>query len=360
MNPGSPSPVPQAPAPPLARTAVVLLSGGLDSMLAARMMQDQGLNVVGLHLYTGLCITEHKRRTGQLDARGRVPQNPAFRVADELGIPLEILDISDTYLDVISKPKYGRGSGVNPCKDCRIHMFERAREFMAEIEADFIVTGEVIGQRPMSQVQRNYEFIHERSGIGDRILSPLSAKLLEPTLPEREGWVDRERLLDLHGRGRRRQIELARDWGFRDWEQPAGGCCFLTDENYARKFKDLFAMDPDRRLDMGDIILLGVGRHFRIHDRAKLIVGRHAEENAVIERHAGGYAILRPVEVKGPSAVVVGVASAEDDRRMAGIVARYSQGRDDARVQIERIDRAGRVVIEVPPVPLEQVDALRI
>ncbi|RMF12437.1 MAG: hypothetical protein D6761_12765 [Candidatus Dadabacteria bacterium] len=342
------------------RTAIVLLSGGLDSMLAARIMQDHDVDVVGVHLYTGLCITEHKRRTGQRDGKGRIPQNPAFRIADQLGIPLEVLDISDTYLDVITKPKYGRGSGVNPCKDCRIHMFERADQFRREIGADFIVTGEVLGQRPMSQVKPNLEFIHKRTGIEDLILMPLSAKLLPPTLPEREGWVDRERLYAISGRSRKPQLELVRKFGIDEFEQPAGGCCFLTDENYARKFRDLFTFDPDRRLDLEDVILLGVGRHFRTSERAKVVVGRYAEENAVIERHAGGRPLLVPACVNGPTAVVIGVPEPDELELMARIVARYSAGRDQPAVDIEVRRPGATEILTVPPVVLDEVEPMRV
>lgn len=342
------------------RRALVLLSGGLDSLLAARVMQLQGIDLVGIHLYTGLCITEHKRRTGQRDARGRAPQNPAFAAADTLGIPLEILDISDTYMDVITKPRHGRGAGVNPCKDCRIHMFERTREAMSEFGADFIVTGEVVGQRPMSQVHGAIRFIHERSGIDDLIVSPLSAKLLPETRPEREGWVDRSRLYGFHGRSRKPQLALARELGLTEFEQPAGGCCFLTDEAYARKFRDLFAHDPERRLAMDDVILLGVGRHFRTSAQAKLVVGRYEEENAVIERHAGPHPLLRPLDVRGPTAVMIGPASPAEERRMAAIVARYSQGRGDDEVTVERVDRGGSRVWRVAPADPASLESLRI
>jgi tRNA U34 2-thiouridine synthase MnmA/TrmU len=338
----------------------VLLSGGLDSLLAARVMQLQGIDLVGIHLYTGLCITEHKRRTGQRDARGRVPQNPAFAAADTLGIPLEVLDISDTYMDVITKPRHGRGAGVNPCKDCRIHMLERTRDAMQEFGAEFIVTGEVVGQRPMSQVHGAIRFIHARSGVDDLILSPLSAKLLPETRPEREGWVDRSRLYGFHGRSRKPQLALARELGLTEFEQPAGGCCFLTDEAYARKFRDLFAHDPDRRLAMDDVILLGVGRHFRTSPQAKLIVGRYEEENAVIERHAGRHPLLRPLDVQGPSAVMFGPTSPDEERRMAAIVARYSQGRDADEVAIECVDRAGSRVLHVAPADPAALEPFRI
>jgi tRNA U34 2-thiouridine synthase MnmA/TrmU len=345
---------------PVRKKAVLLLSGGLDSLLAGRILLDQGIDVVGLHLYTGLCITEHKRRTGQLDSRGRVPQNPAFAAADTLGIPLEILDISDTYLDVIARPKYGRGSGVNPCKDCRIHMFERAEGFRRDIGADFIATGEVVGQRPMSQVRANLTFIHQRSGIEDIILMPLSAKLLPPTLPEREGWVDRERLYDLSGRGRKRQFEMARAYGISEWEQPAGGCCFLTDESFARKFRDLFMFDPDRRLDLEDIVLLGVGRHFRVSAHTKVVIGRYAEENAVIERHAGGGILLTTPQVPGPTAVVLGRPDDRELQACARIVARYSDGRDQAPVRVSWRRGDSHGYMDVLPTPHEFLESLRI
>ncbi len=342
------------------RKAVVLLSGGLDSMLAARIMQEQDVDVIGVHLYTGLCITEHKRRTGQLDSRGHVPQNPAFKIADQLGIPLEILDISDTYMDIITKPKYGRGSGVNPCRDCRIHMFEHAARAMEEFDADFVATGEVVGQRPMSQVRANLDFIHSRTGIADLIVLPLSAKRMPPTLPEREGWIDREKLYAIGGRSRKPQMELVKKFGIEEYEQPAGGCCFLTDENYARKFKDLFQFDPDRRLDLEDVILLGVGRHFRTSERAKLVVGRYEDENAVIERHAGGRPLLRPDDVKGPTAVVIGVPEADELTLMARIVARYSQGRDQDQVRIEKVNGPTSELLHVPPVSLDEIEPLRL
>lgn len=341
------------------RKAIVLLSGGLDSTLAARLLLNQGVEVIGLHLYTGLCITEHKRRTGQLNHQGRIPQNPALKAADDLGIALEILDISATYLEVIRKPKYGRGGGVNPCKDCRIHMFEYAAQFMRDSGADFIATGEVLGQRPMSQVRRNLEFIHQRTGIADLIVLPLSAKLLPPSLPEREGWVDREKFYGIHGRGRSQQLALAKQLGIVDFESPAGGCCFLTDESYARKFKDLFQFDPDRRLDLEDVILLGVGRHFRTSPRAKIVIGRYQQENAIIERHANGRKLMRARDVQGPLAMIIGDPSPLEEQLMAAIVARYSDARDQEQVTVETVGDL-RQTWQVRPIDLSTIEPLRI
>jgi tRNA-specific 2-thiouridylase len=342
------------------RTAISLLSGGLDSQLATKMMLDQGIRVIGLHLYTGLCITEHKRRVGVRDSSGAPRQNPVFKVGEDLGIPVEIRDISDTYLSIISKPKYGTGSGVNPCRDCRIHMFERAFEVMEEFDADFIITGEVLGQRPMSQVRQNLEFIHARIPDPDRVLLPLSAHRLEPTLPEREGWVDREALRGIHGRSRREQLKMAREMELKDFETPAGGCCFLTDEAYSRKFKDLFKYDPDKELTMEDIVLLGVGRHFRLSDTAKVIVGRNEDENAVIERHAGDFALVRPPEdVPGPVATIAGTVDGNVLQASCAIAARYTD-KDAQFLDMRVITPEQETTIRVAPAKMEEFEGLRL
>lgn len=340
--------------------AVGLISGGLDSTLAARVLLDQGIEVVGLHLYTGLCITEHKRRLGTHNAKGEVPQNPAFAAADRLGISLEILDISETYLDVIARPRHGRGSGANPCRDCRIHMFEHAFRFMDEIGAKFVFTGEVLGQRPMSQVRRNRDFIHGHTGRADLILNPLSARLHPPTLPEREGWVDRERLLAIEGRSRKPQIALARELGIEEYEAPAGGCCFLTDEAYSRKFLDMLKFDPQRRLDMEDIVLLGVGRHFRLNDRLKIVVGRDENENAVLRLHAARHYQYEATSMAGPLTVALGVPDAESDMRIASIVARYAAGESSAEVEIRKRIGESAQLLHARPARMQDFEAMRL
>ncbi len=342
------------------RIAISLLSGGLDSQLATKMIKDQGVHVIGLHLYTGLCITEHKRRTGVTDHQGNIRQNPVFTVAEELGVPLELRDISETYLSIISKPKYGVGSGVNPCRDCRIHMFEKAFEYMDEIGADFIVTGEVLGQRPMSQVRNNLEFIHARVRDADRVLMPLSAKLMQPTLPEREGWVNRELLKDISGRSRRTQFDMAREMAIKDFETPAGGCCFLTDEAYSRKFRDLFKYDPDRTLSMEDIILLGVGRHFRLSEKSRVIVGRDQSENNVIELHRQKAMVIRPPQnTPGPVSLLIGEANNNTLQAACEIAARYTDNKAD-QLDMRVCTPEQETSVRVRPAANEYLEPLRL
>ncbi len=270
------------------KKCVVLVSGGLDSTLAAKLMLDQGVDVNGLYLSLSWgCCDKHK----------------AVAVAQQLGIPLMVLNVGDAYLDVIRKPKYGYGSGLNPCVDCRIYMFRLAKCYMQEIGAGFVVTGEVLGQRPMSQKQRPLDIIEAESGLEGLLLRPLSAQWLEPTLPELFGVVDRHRLLGLSGRSRHEQLTLARDWGISEYSTPAGGCQ-LTDEHFAKKAKDLFA--HEERPTTKDMELLTLGRHFRLGPTTKVILGRHELENLLLEGHAQeGYTCIRP-RFAGPSALVVG------------------------------------------------------
>jgi tRNA-uridine 2-sulfurtransferase len=205
--------------------------------------------------------------------------------------------------------------------------------------ADFVFTGEVLGQRPKSQRRDTLRIIERESGLEGRLLQPLSAKLLPPTIPEREGLVDRERLEDISGRSRQRQFALARELGVEDWPQPAGGCCYLTDESFARKFFDVLdareSAGEERRIAQQDVVLLSTGRHFRLSPRAKLVVGRTEVENALLEHHVEGRARLEARDVLGPIAVMEGVPTWEERVLAAGIVARYGKGKDLARVTVE-------------------------
>src|SRR5512141_2854229 len=290
--------------------AIALISGGLDSTLALALVKRQGIDVKAVTFYTGFCITETQRRKGGR-ADGTVPRNEALRAAADLEVDVEYVDISGgPYLDMLVNPRYGYGANANPCVDCRIFMMARAREIMEREGADFVFTGEVLGQRPKSQRRDTLRTIERESGLDGRLLRPLSARLLPPTIPEREGLVDRERLLDISGRSRLRQMALAKELGLTDWPQHAGGCCYLTDESFARKFFDVLdareAAGGERRLVPEDVILLSTGRHFRISPRAKLIVGRNEVENALLERYVGGRARVEAKGVLGPIAVVEG------------------------------------------------------
>ena len=270
------------------KRCVALISGGIDSALAAHLMLEQGIEVLGLYLSMSWGCCE---------------KDKAQACAQELGIPLMVLGVGDAYLDVIRRPKYGYGSGMNPCVDCRIYMFHIAKRYMEEAGAGFVVTGEVLGQRPMSQMRRPLELIEAESGLEGLLVRPLSAQLLEPTLPELLGIIDRQRLLRLAGRSRHEQFAQAQARGIRSHSTPAGGC-LLTDAAFAQKTKDLFAHDA--RPTTKDMELLTLGRHFRISPQTKVILGRNALENLMLEGHAApGYVCVRP-HFAAPAALVVG------------------------------------------------------
>jgi len=319
--------------------AIGMISGGLDSTLALALLLRQGVEVKAVNFYTGFCVTETQRRKGGRPD-GTVPRNEALRAAADLEVEIEYVDVSGReYLDMLVAPRYGYGANANPCVDCRIFMMSRAREIMERERADFVFTGEVLGQRPKSQRRDTMRTIERESGLEGRLLRPLSAKLLEPTLPERDGLVDRERLLDISGRSRLRQMALAKELGLVDWPQPAGGCCYLTDESFARKFFDVLdareAAGEPRRIERDDVVLLSTGRHFRISARAKLLVGRSEVENAILDGYAGGRARLEAKGVPGPVALVEGEPTWEERVLAARIVARYGKARSAPRVEVE-------------------------
>lgn len=317
--------------------AIGLLSGGLDSTLAARIIKDQGIEILGLNFYTGFCITEHRRRVGGRRVQEKNLRNEALRAGADLKIPVEFVDISDEYLQMVTAPRYGYGSNVNPCIDCRIYMLRRARELMMEKGAYFIFTGEVLGQRPMSQHLPSLRLIEKESKLDRLILRPLSARLLPVTIPEEKGWVYRDRLFDIQGRSRKRQIALAKELGIKDYPQPAGGCCFLTDENYAERFLDHIKYSKGHSLGKDDILLLAVGRHFRLPEGIKIIVGRDEDENQFLEGYTEGRWVFRVVDYPGP--LVLAYADNElreaDLHKIASIAARYSDGKNREEVEVE-------------------------
>ncbi|MCS7170747.1 MAG: hypothetical protein NZ851_00355 [Aquificaceae bacterium] len=302
--------------------AVALFSGGLDSCLAVRLLQDQGVHVKAIHFYTGFCITEHKRRLGLKKEDGSPYVNPALKAAALLQVPIEIVDISQEYFDVILNPKYGYGKNVNPCVDCRILMLKKAKEIMEREGYHFVVTGEVLGQRPMSQTFEKLMLIEKEASLTGYVLRPLSAKLLPETIPERLGWVDRSKLLDIRGRGRKRQIALAEKYGI-DYQQPAGGCCYLTDENYAYRFKE--ALSTEGVITRDDLILFSVGRHFRLPSGVKLVVARNEGEVKFLQGFRSRYNYAYRKDKKGTFAIIKGKPLEDELNLIAGIVARYSK-----------------------------------
>ncbi len=269
------------------RKAVALISGGLDSLLAAKLMLEQGVHVEGINFYTGFCVEGHTHAIRKKDKK-KPKRNNALWSAEQLGIKLHIIDIIEEYKDIVINPKHGYGANLNPCLDCKIFMVNKAKQWMEQHGFDFIVTGEVIGQRPMSQRKDLLPVVVRESGADDRLLRPLCAKNLAPTLPEREGWVDRNRLLDFHGRNRKPQMALAEKFGFEDYASPAGGCCFLTDANYAKKLADLWQAQQHKNYELDDIMLLKVGRHLRPRPHFKLIVAREEGESEYLGHYRDG------------------------------------------------------------------------
>jgi len=340
------------------RKAVSLISGGLDSMLATRVILDQGIHVEGINFFTGFCVEGHTHAIRSKDKK-KEKRNNALWVAEELGIKLHIIDVIEEYKDVVLNPKHGYGQHLNPCLDCKIFMVNKAAAWawMEENDFDFIITGEVIGQRPMSQRKATMPIIARESGADDRLLRPLCAKNLPLTLPEREGWVDRDRLFGFHGRNRTPQIELAKSLGIEEYSQPAGGCCFLTDKSYASKLGDLWQSRGERAYEIDDIMLLKVGRHLRPAPHYKLIISREEGENHYLTGYQHEYTTIRTVSHRGPVTIVDGTPDDDDLLFAARIAARYSQGRDADRVTLS-ITPPGKDGREVMVTPLAATEVL--
>ena len=335
--------------------AVALISGGLDSLLAARVVMEQGVHVEGINFYTGFCVEGHTHAIRKKD-RARPKRNNALWSAEQLGIKLHIVDIIEDYKDVVINPKHGYGSNLNPCLDCKIFMVNKACEWIEANGFDFIITGEVVGQRPMSQRKDTLPVIARDSGAGERLVRPLCAKNLPPTLPETEGWVDREKLYGFNGRSRKPQIALAKQFGFEDFAQPAGGCCFLTDKQYSVKLADLWSSRGSREYDLDDIMLLKVGRHLRPRPHFKLIVGREEGENRFLEGYRKRFIHIIPTSHTGPLVLLDGEPGADDIELAARLTARFSQGRDadHVTVSVNRLDGETES-LEVVPMPSEEI-----
>jgi tRNA-specific 2-thiouridylase len=330
--------------------AVALISGGLDSMLAVRVMQEQGIEVEGINFFTGFCVEGHTNaiRNQHKDKQKR---NNALWVAEQLGIKLHIVDVIEEYKDVLLNPKHGYGANMNPCLDCKIFMVKKAVEWVKQNHMrgfDFIITGEVIGQRPKSQLKRTMPIVAAESGADDLLLRPLCAKNLQPTKPEREGWVDRDKLYGFHGRNRKPQIALAKQFGFDDFATPAGGCCFLTDESYSSKLVDLWKARNSREYELDDIMLLKVGRHIRPKADFKMIIARDAGESKFLEGYRKQFISLYSTSHNGPMAIIDGEIEQQDFSLAASIIARFGQGRDADEVEVE---------ITVPDKPPRQIQA---
>lgn len=316
------------------RKAVALISGGLDSLLAAKVIQEQGIHVEGINFYTGFCVEGHTHAIRKKD-QAKPKRNNALWVAEQLGIKLHIVDIIEEYKDVVINPKHGYGANLNPCLDCKVFMVQKAREWIEKNDFDFIITGEVIGQRPKSQRKDAMPVIARESGADQLLLRPLCAKNLEPTRPELEGWVDREKLHNFEGRTRKPQMALAEQFGFEDYAQPAGGCCFLTDAQYSNKLADMWKSRGDRSYEIDDIMLLKVGRHLRPRPHFKMIIGREDGENKFLQGYRKQYTHLITTSHNGPLVLIDGKIDEDDLELAAQITARFSQGRNADKVDVE-------------------------
>jgi tRNA-specific 2-thiouridylase len=330
--------------------AVALISGGLDSMLAAKLIKDQGIHVEGINFFTGFCVEGHTHAI-RASKQDKPKRNNALWSAEQVGIKLHIIDVIDEYKDVVINPKHGYGAHLNPCLDCKGFMVRKAREWMEQHGFDFIVTGEVLGQRPMSQRRDTMPVVARESGAFDRLLRPLCARLLPPTLPELEGWVDREQLLDFNGRNRKPQMALAARYGFTEYAQPAGGCCFLTDGNYTRRLGDLWSHRGDKHYELDDILLLKIGRHLRPRPHFKLIVAREEGETNFLNGYRRDFTHLYASSHSGPIVLLEGEAADEDLNLAARITARFGQGRSAERVVVE-IHPRGKEPYSIEVAPL--------
>lgn len=296
--------------------ALALISGGLDSLLAAKIIKDQGIEVIGICFKSAF-----------------FGESNAIKSAGQVDIELKVVDFTEEHLKMVKNPKYGYGKNMNPCIDCHAMMMNYAGKMLKDMNADFIITGEVLNQRPMSQNRKALDIVKSESGFEEFILRPLCAKNLNPTKMEEEGLVDRERLYDISGRTRKVQMELAEKWNIREYPSPAGGCK-LTEPGFAKRLEDLFKYKPDCSLN--DIDTLKYGRHLRLNEEVKLISTRNQEEAEDMMKLIEAEDILfNTVDFTGSTVILKGVAKEADISFAAAAAARYSKGKDENEVKVE-------------------------
>ncbi|OGT96283.1 MAG: hypothetical protein A2X80_07980 [Geobacteraceae bacterium GWB2_52_12] len=305
------------------RKALALLSGGLDSTLAVKMMLDMGIDVETLNFTSPFCTCTGKNAGCKSEAA---------RVAQEFNIPIKVVHKGLDYLEIVRNPRHGYGKGVNPCVDCRIYLLRKAKEYMQESGADFIITGEVLGQRPMSQRRDTLRVIERESGLEGLLLRPLSAQHFEPTIPEREGWVDREKLLAIKGRSRKELFQLADELDVKNYPCPAGGC-LLTELSFVPKVRDIFDHSDD--LNLRDFRMLKMGRHFRIGERTKVIIGRDENDNRLLESAIQpGETAITWLDGNTPMGAIMGVQDENGLDLAARILLRYTKAEPGSACRI--------------------------
>lgn len=321
--------------------AISLFSGGLDSQLAVCVIKDQGIEVEGINFVTPFFGAEERTR----------------QAARDLNIDFHFMDIGPDYMDVLKKPVYGYGKNMNPCIDCHAYMFKKAGEYMREIGADFLISGEVMGQRPMSQNKSALNAVDKLSGNKGLIVRPLSGQLLPATIPETEGWIDRSKLLAISGRSRHDQMRLAEHYGIKEYPTPAGGC-LLTQENFSKRLRKLFALRPAANASACEI--LKVGRHFYLAEDQLLVVGRNHNENERLQElsNEGDY-LFKVMDRPGPLGLLrpFNADQLAEVELAARIVARYSDARTETTAQVKvwqaSVDKES--ILQIPPLPIEQV-----
>lgn len=335
-----------SPQPGKKAHAVALFSGGLDSALAILLMLRQNVEVTALTFMTHFGC--------DLGDRSSCGSNP-YPAAERFGFNVKLMHLGQKFVDIVENPKYGRGKNMNVCTDCRILMLTEAKMFMELVGADFIVTGEVLGQRPMSQVKDKLFLTEKQSGLKGRLLRPLSARRLPPTEIEKSGLVDRERLEGIVGRGRKRQMELAEQFGLDDYPSPASGC-LLTDSGYSNRLRDLLANTGHLTFD--DLNLLRVGRHFRLDRKTKLIVGRNeADNNYLLAHKREGHVHLEALGIGSPVAILVGDTCEGNLVKAAMVTARYTSAKDEPEVEVSVMNGTGTArSLRVPPAPAEDLE----
>lgn len=330
------------------KKCIAMLSGGLDSILAIKLMLEQGVEVQAVNFSIDFCACIMQNG-----------ENVATKAARMLGVPIKVVDITEEYLTVLKNPKHGYGANINPCIDCKIFMLKKAKEMMAEVGASFIITGEVLGERPMSQRLDALNIITRDSGLKGLLLRPLSAKLLDPTLPEKEGIVDRERLLNFSGRSRKPQFSLAAKYDIKEYPNPAGGC-LLTDPGFTNRVKDLIKYDA---LTPSDLKLLTVGRHFRLSPSAKLAVGRNDRENTMLESLIKANDIIFQLkDYQGPLAVLRGTYDDNIIALSASVMAYHTKFRNEPALRVDywKSPSTETKTISVKPADLSEVEKRRL
>lgn len=343
--------------------ALALISGGLDSMLAAKLIINQGIHVEGINFYTGFAGDQprcHANCTLNTIASPSESPTPtklfsARWVGEQLGVKVHVVDVSEEFKPVLQHPQFGYGANLNPCLDCKLFMVNQAKKWLDQNGFDFLVTGEVLGQRPKSQRKDTLPIVAQNTD--DRLLRPLSAKLLAPTLPEREGWVNRVELHGISGRSRKPQIALAKQLGIKVYPQPAGGCV-LTDESFCHRLRDLWQHKESKDYTLDEITLLKHGRHIRPAPDFKLVVGRDEADNQALEKFTDQYYSLHPAnDVPGPLVLFVdGEVDAANLELAARVTARFCKAKNAESVAVSVREPTGRVdMLVVKPMSTDEV-----